>query len=237
MPTKRKSPANGRKAAVKKTARKHAKPAAKRSSSDDYDYDIFVSYRCEEVVKPFVRDHFVPMLSKWLSLKKSGWEGRNKAPRIFLDDSDIQGGQLWKTKIMGSLPKSKIMLGLWTPRYFESKWCEAEFRHFRARHGVHLKASSKGSPLIIPVRLSDGDYFSTAAKEHQIKHDFTRFLREGLRSGTALWEEFEEAVIVLAEYLVKVIDSGLPSFSPVAVEDPDKIRIKPLPYKGGKPTI
>lgn len=233
MPTKRKSPAAGKKNVVRKATQKN------RGPSDGYDYDFFISYRCEDVVKPFVREHLVPLLSNWLSLKKNGWKGPKGKPRIFLDDSDIQGGQLWKKKIMAALPKSKVMVGCWTPAYFESKWCEAEYRHFRARYDDQLKTDpkSKSLPILVPIRLADGDYFSKAAGQHQIKHDLSPFLREGFRKDTALWSQFEESVIVLAEYLVQVIDSGLPPFKPFPVDDPDKIRIKPLPYKGGKPTI
>ncbi len=229
MPTKQPSPA----------AKKRGKPAPPKPIGDGYDYDIFVSYRCEDVVREFVRTHFVPALRKRLPLEKSGWPGPGRTPRIFLDDSDVWSGQYWKEKIMGALPRSRIMICLWTPRYFESKWCEAEFRHFRDRHDILAKtpATAKLPSILTPIRLSDGEYFSKDSTKHQIKHDFTPFLREGLRTGTALWDDFEIAVINLAKYVVTVLENPSPAWQEWPVPDPDRIKIKTPPHTGGKPTI
>lgn len=140
---------------------------------------------------------------------------------------------------MTALPRSRMMIAIWTPGYFESKWCEAEFRHFRDRHDVLAKppATAKLPSILTPVRLSDGDYFSKDAKKHQIKHDFHDFLREALRTGTPLWDEFEVAVINLAKYVVRVLETPSPVWQAWPVPDPDKIKIKTPPHTGGRPTI
>jgi len=108
---------------------------------EDYQYDVFISYRRGGVVDDWVR-RFVDDLGKWLHAVM------RHPPRIYFDLTGVTGGSDFGTAIENALLRSKILVAVLTPAYFTSPHCGREWRTFEARE--------KGdSPLILPILLQE----------------------------------------------------------------------------------
>ena len=92
-----------------------------------YQYDVFVSYRREPPVSEWVANHFLDGLVEWLG------ETMAEEPRIFVDVKRIETGTAWPDVLREALLTSRLMVSIWSPRYFRSRWCLAEHRSMRAR--------------------------------------------------------------------------------------------------------
>ncbi len=126
---------------------------------DDYAYDIFVSYRHRAPALDWLSLHFYPMLDRWLP------NAMNRDPAIFVDWK-LETGSPWPVALADALSRSRVMLAIWSPDYFNSAWCLAEWKSFRARE-LHLGLDQGG--LVYPVRYFDGDLFPEEAKRFQSK--------------------------------------------------------------------
>ncbi|HZS03898.1 MAG TPA: toll/interleukin-1 receptor domain-containing protein [Blastocatellia bacterium] len=136
----------------------------------DYEYDVFVSYRREAPVMDWVRNHFHPLLDQWL---------RNSMPvnhqtRIFID-WDIETGASWPMKLRQALKTSRCLLPVWSPEYFRSEWCLAEWQTMVKREQkVGLGTAQNSGGLIYAVRFFDGEHFPPKAQTTQHK-DLSRW--------------------------------------------------------------
>jgi TIR domain len=132
-----------------------------------YEYDLFISYRRRGDVQKWVQRHFHPRLIESLT-NELAWE-----PRVWLDVEQEEGVQ-WQANISRALLRSKYLLAVWTPDYFRSTWCLAEWRSMLAREEV-LGMRSVETPrgLVYPIRFSDGKHFHVTAKATECKKDFS----------------------------------------------------------------
>jgi len=91
-------------------------------------------------------------------------------PEVFFD-GQLEVGADWPEALAEALNYSCCMVAVWSPTYFRSKWCMAEWQTMSAREqefGIKLD----GLPgLVYPVVYSDGDYFPEEAKRTQQKRD------------------------------------------------------------------
>jgi hypothetical protein len=97
-----------------------------------YTYDLFVSYRREQPGKtplsmPWLRK-VVDRLEHYL-----GMELGDREPRIFFDTNCVELGDHWPQRLHAAILGSKCILPIWTPPYFRSRWCLAEWKSFAAR--------------------------------------------------------------------------------------------------------
>ena len=70
---------------------------------------------------------------------------------------------------MGSaLLTSKCLIGIWSPLYFQSKYCVSEWQTFLKREELYNRE------LIIPASYHDGQHFPSAARDSQFD-DFSNF--------------------------------------------------------------
>lgn len=122
-----------------------------------YQYDVFLSYRRSGHgnAGQWVRNHFYPLLRDCLS-DQLGWE-----PHIFFD-LKAETGTHWPDLLADALRRSKMLVAVWSPPYFRSAWCLAEWQSMLAREQL-----LSGKVLIYPVIFSDSHTFPEAARIRQ----------------------------------------------------------------------
>jgi hypothetical protein len=124
----------------------------------DYDFDVFLSYKRNELIMPWIIE-VEKRLTYWLTQDLGGYEAK-----IFFDKKSIEPGSIWPKRLQDGLKKSRCMVGIWSPEYFRSKWCVSEWRTFQEREKI-LGFDSGG--LIIPLRFHDGEWFPDDAQQYQ----------------------------------------------------------------------
>lgn len=126
-----------------------------------YKYDVFFSYK---------RD---PESDEWhrsVMEKLRFWLGHHLVhnAQIFFDKQEVRTGLQWKNTIEQALRISKTIVCVWSPLYFQSKWCVSEWRTFMARE------QAANCDLIMPASFIDGEHFPNEAKAKQYK-DFSSY--------------------------------------------------------------
>jgi hypothetical protein len=147
---------------VRASRHRATRPTAARQA---YEWDIFISYPHEPLVRDWVDSYFVPLLTSTIT----NHIGLNPPVRIFKDRPEIRTGDEWRLKLGNALQSSICLVPILTASYFQSAWCKAEWEAFvRRERSVGLP--SKGNPrgLIAPVKFGDGDHFPRHAMSRQI---------------------------------------------------------------------
>lgn len=128
--------------------------------AQDYLYDVFISYRHKAPMGDWVRNHFHPLLEQWLP----EFLPVDHEPSIFID-WDMETGTAWPAKLRQALQTSRCILAVWSPQYFRSAWCLAEWQTMLERHKL-LGLGTQQNPggLIYPVTFADGEHFPDEAK-------------------------------------------------------------------------
>lgn len=131
-----------------------------RCQGVSYRYDVFLSYRRSGYgnASQWVRNHFHPLLVNCLS-DELDWE-----PRIFFD-LEAETGSYWPSLLERALLHSKMLVAVWSPPYFRSAWCLAEWRSMLARE--QLVTPDEPDGLVYPVVFSDSTSFPQAAVDRQ----------------------------------------------------------------------
>jgi hypothetical protein len=125
-----------------------------------YAYDVFLSYPRADPVGPWVQKFFHPLLNQWLASSTA------HEPRIFLDQN-MDAGTAWPSNLKESLRRSKCMIAIWSPQYFRSRWCLAEWQSMLAREQQLGLPNGMQQGLVYPVLFHDGDCFPEGAKNIQ----------------------------------------------------------------------
>ena len=127
-----------------------------------YQYDAFFSYKRDPESDDW-HERVKEKLTFWLKQEL----GRQDV-RIFFDREDIRTGTRWRSKLESALKTSRCIVCVWSPLYFQSKYCLSEWKTFvtRSRHA--------SSDLVLPASYFDGQTFPQAAKDIQFR-DFSRF--------------------------------------------------------------
>ena len=184
-----------------------------------YEYDIFLSYSRCRIIKEWVENHLYPMLHGCLEIHLL------TKPKIFID-WNIEEGEHWKEKLAQTLLKSRSLVTIWSPPYFNSKWCLAELYSFIERQTV-LKNENPEEEynLLFPIIFNDGDKFPQIAKDIQAKYDLTEY--------TIPFPQFKEShdyipfykkIREMAEKLANRIEN-VPEWNPdwpIVMPDPEK---------------
>jgi MinD-like ATPase involved in chromosome partitioning or flagellar assembly len=113
-------------------------PVSNVAGSEDYRYDIFVSY--EHSIAEWVLEFVEALRLELRSL-------RADEPRIFLDLREIQLARPLTEEYRDALTRSKVLLAFLTPRYANSELAETEFLPFRQR------ALQTGKRVLVPVLI------------------------------------------------------------------------------------
>src|SRR6266481_7597971 len=92
-----------------------------------YEFDVFLSYRNEKPSGTWVHDHFLPYFRPALA------EALVRPAEIFVDRTGIHSGQKWPARLKQALAHSRCLIGVWSPMYFRSEWCQCESAVMRHR--------------------------------------------------------------------------------------------------------
>jgi hypothetical protein len=169
-----------------------------------YDYDIFLTYlRSNPLSLQWVNDIFYPLFEPLVS------EAANAHVRIFKDTESIMSGMNWKNRIKQALAHSKIMVPVFSPLYFQSKWCLREFTAMYYRQcQLNLATINNPNGLILPVKIFDGQHFpQQAADIHTL--DCTSYFRVGEAVKTSLiYLELQEKLIGWVDQVAAAIQAA-----------------------------
>lgn len=98
----------------------------------------------------------------------------DREPKIFIDTKQ-ETGVHWPQNIQKALKKTRILLAVWSPHFFRSQWCVAEWESMLKREEViGMSVGENAGGLIYPILFSDGKHFPEKAKERQYK-DISRW--------------------------------------------------------------
>lgn len=184
-----------------------------------YEYELFISYCHETNVKDWVQNHFVPLLEGKLTQELPD------APRIFIDH-EMPNGVYWKSTIERALTHSKLLLCIWNPPYFNSRWCQAEWQTMLARE-EQVGRLPHETGLLYSVVYGDGKYFpeEASARQQDRFHDFA--LSAAAFKDTPKYVEFEQRVSEVARKIVGRLQS-VPDWQDCwEVTDPDQVKLLP----------
>jgi hypothetical protein len=187
-----------------------------------YTYDIFVSYRRERSGR---ENLIAPWLGRVVRTIEHyvGLELGDCNPRVFFDQESIEVGENWPERLREALLKSKCLLPIWTPQYFNSRWCMAEWQSFVAREEfVRGDAHDSHCRLIIPIQAHDGNHYPKEAQDTQ-QFDLRRYYA----TTKAFWrteraDKLDQLLADLARKIAQVIIEA-PDYSddwPVKTPEP-----------------
>jgi len=182
---------------------------------EDYEYDVFFSYRREKLIEDWIVQ-VVQRLELWLTQELGG-----RPATIFFDRDSVDVGDRWPDKLREALRASRCMVCIWSPSYFQSRWCVSEWRSFLERERS-LGLDTHG--LIAPVKFHDGEYFPPEAASVQWA-DFSLYTA----TVRAFWDsqravEFDPILKGFAQSVAAVVRRA-PPFRP----DWPAVEAEPLP--------
>uniref|UniRef100_A0A7N0V557 TIR domain-containing protein n=1 Tax=Kalanchoe fedtschenkoi TaxID=63787 RepID=A0A7N0V557_KALFE len=125
-------------------------------SREKFAYDVFLSFRGEDVRRSFV-DHLRSALDQ-------------KGITAFYDDTGLERGDEIESKLYEAIEKSKMAIVTFSPSYSTSRWCLDELvkvMECRSRGLTALPVFYKVDPT--HVRHQSGP-FEEAFRKHEVKH-------------------------------------------------------------------
>lgn len=154
----------------------------------DYEHDIFISYRrmSEEWVN-WTRKNFVRPLRALLQ------PSLGSDISIFVDEQ-IETGNSYPARLAQAHARSRLMIPVLSPDYFNSDWCRIELvvMHNREK-SLGFRTSANPFGLILPVIINDGDKFPTEVQEMQGKKIYD-FAQPCMCPDSHLQERFAECL-------------------------------------------
>ncbi|MCX5332704.1 toll/interleukin-1 receptor domain-containing protein [Streptomyces sp. NBC_00140] len=194
----------------------------------DYEWDVFISYSHTGNVKGWVKNHFHEELTKSL------WDVLPNDPRVFVD-YEIPVGTQWPDKLEDALLKSRCLVAIWSPPYFRSEWCMAEWVSMRKRQAVLREANGQAPKLIYPIRFADGDHFPPDAQATQDCRDLSEYAHDGEQfRNTPDFVAFQKEIRVVAADIAELLacapewQAGWPIDRPDAIKKIPKSRLPRL---------
>ncbi len=148
-----------------------------------YKYEIFFSYKRDDKSNAW-HEELKNIIVHWVRE-----EADIDEVRVFFDKEEIRAGHRWKQKISQALRDSKCLVAIWSPQYFRSPYCVAEWLSF------HERSRRTNKLLIAPASRCDGENFPSDAREFQFA-SFNKYAH----TVTSFWKtdraaEFEDQLI------------------------------------------
>ncbi|MGM1065382.1 toll/interleukin-1 receptor domain-containing protein [Saccharothrix sp. Mg75] len=189
-----------------------------------YKYDLFISYSRYGSVRKWLQNHFHQKLVECLADQVA------PAPRVYVDWT-MPSAVDWPSNLQKALHRSKIMIQLLTPPYFESQWCVAEWRSMQEREKMlGLAGSDLTQGLVYPILYSDSENFPMEGRTRSWR-DFKKLAQPDLVfQESRKFNRFHREVNELARDLVQLLQQ-VPEWQPdwPIVEKPDPLLIPPPP--------
>jgi hypothetical protein len=157
-----------------------------------YEFDVFLSYSRKGGSPGWVHNHFLPKLRDCL-IDEIGHE-----PKVFVDQ-EMEAGSLWPVRLAEVLARSKILVSIYSPQYFQSQWCCAEWESMAERERLLGLASPElTTGLIFPVLYSDSHNFPEFGRD-RMWHDMKGLDIPDLMFQQSLdWLEFHRRMRTMA---------------------------------------
>jgi len=189
-----------------------------------YKFDVFISYCRHGNVQKWLLNHFLPKFRDCLTDQLA------HTPRVYVDRT-MPRGVHWPSDLRKAMLHSKIMVPLFSPPYFRSKWCLAEWESMRQREKL-LGLGSLEHPqgLVYPILYSDSNNFPTEAKEIS-RWDFKKLSTpEPSFQDSRDWHLFHHRVTEVAEDLAELLPQ-VPDWQPdwPVIDPPDPPLPPPTP--------
>ncbi len=169
----------------------------------DYHYDVFLSYLHEKPCGTWVTEHFLPYFKFHLG------NGLARPAEIFIDKTEIRTVQKWPARLKQALAHSRCLVGIWSPLYFRSEWCQCEcavMLHRESRLGLGTTENSDG--LIVGVKVNDGIHFPQFAKDSQYADMEQFFFDEHGFTQCPLYIEFQKNISELAPDIARIVQNA-----------------------------
>jgi hypothetical protein len=113
----------------------------------DYEHDVFLSYPTEETHEDWVNNLFLKKFELFL-----GEELREHEPIIFNAGHSVRKGDRWPETLREVLGRCKILVPVWSAKYFRSPWCKWECAVMYYRDKMTERKPRHG--LIQPIRFT-----------------------------------------------------------------------------------
>ncbi|ETX05997.1 MAG: hypothetical protein ETSY2_19735 [Candidatus Entotheonella gemina] len=192
---------------------------------EGYKWDVFISYRRREPVRSWVHEHFYKRLYEWLPEKMV------REPTIFIDEQ-IETGAPWRDELRNALQTSRFLVAVWSPSYFRSAWCTAEWHTMLAREKqLALGAHTTPKGLIYPIVFDSKELFPATAATIQYRDfspwniNFSGF--EATEHYGHFIREIQQVAMELGALILQA-PSWDPAW-PVEMPSPDSIQSVSLP--------
>lgn len=115
------------------------------AGEDDYEYDVFISYAGGGAIAQWVCDVFRSEFELWL-------RDEIKDVRVFFDKRDIPHGTEFPAVLQRAHQRSKVLVAVLSPAYFQSQWCMTELFSMLGRHDP---SSDDPRSFVHPVAAQD----------------------------------------------------------------------------------
>jgi hypothetical protein len=117
----------------------------------DYQYDIFISYRRDDLTKVWIEKHFMPLLGSHVYYEL----GRH--PSFYIDEQ-LEIGTNWPLSLGIALGTSRTIISLWSKTYLNSVWCTCEISHMLEREiRAGFRTIDRPGGLVFPAVIHDGE--------------------------------------------------------------------------------
>ncbi len=152
----------------------------------------------------------------------------------FFDSQDIEPGEEWPEKLAQALQSTRVLLSLYSPRYFASEYCGKEWSIFQSRIYAYLQsapARTPRPPLIIPVlwarKESIDRVIPDTVSDVQFFHqDFGDvYAEEGLRFLSMLDKHQDDYRVFLNRLATKIVQGARDHPLPASKNLPDIRRV------------
>jgi hypothetical protein len=181
-----------------------------------YKFDVFISYCRHGSVQKWLLNHFLPKFLDCLADQVA------PMPKVFVDKK-MPRGVKWPEELARALQHTKILVPLFSPPYFESRWCMAEWETMRARESLlGLGTQDRPQTLVYPVLYSDSQNFPMAARELSWWDFKDLSTPEPVFQESRDWMRFHQRVNELAQDLVELLRQ-VPEWQPgwPVIDTPD----------------
>lgn len=169
------------------------------SESDDYCFDVFISYKSFDSTVTWFEKYLEPMLKHALSLPL------DREPQIFFDKK-IRAGRDFPLELARALARSRILICLWSAGYLNSEWCAKELALMFEREGQSDSRSHKKPTGLIAVFSihSHGKNVPPLLDRVQAR-DLSPYFKPIMAENGRTREELYDAVNEAAESLAEMI--------------------------------
>jgi FxsC-like protein len=133
----------------------------------------------------------------------------------FFDGAEIEPGAIWDHKLASALQQSSVFIAVYSPYYFQKKFCGKEWAVFSSRVETYSKTLPKGADfpgLMFPVLWQKEDYvlprIPAALGKIQYKYDAygNAYAEQGLRTmlrNKKFKQQYDDFISVLADDVIE----------------------------------